>query len=515
MVAVRYAYDVFRRFPDDVHSYVAVMQSVGFPLGKRVEFPPVCVVASGVAVEYTEHGIARWLIVEDAENPSPTRDEHPLDDPLVVAMLDHRAGDTVTLRPSPMLRTAIITRLISKYEYRVRQCIAEIETRFPTQRFLFSMQVPEIQPGKPDIKPLLDFLKTQQESQQAFDEWYRNHPVSPLMYAVVKNGASAFDALSELLAVHALPYRTFHGAAEEIESAVSSLAKASCAIDVSAAAVLFALFQIEEGLITKILDACGKQCIIPEPVWLDILHAQNVMLDAHPQKLTLGRFIAALQKTWTVVPPNIAGSLDTGTARQVRELFGVAAAGAIECARNANCALWTDDAGLAVFTPGYGMSRVWSQAVFQAASEKGVLSEAEFALLTARLLQHRVEFTACSMHTLIAAAHRCNWNFDASPVRECLESLRDGRLNLESVVRVLFQFMKYIVQFRPSSVSETPQLVRALNEVAQLPNGRQIIGHLRENADNLFGLDVFGSQRFRQHCDAWLDGQAGQQIIIP
>jgi len=100
-------------------------------------------------------------------------------------------------------------------------------------------------------------------------------------------------------------------------------------------------------------------------------------------------------------------------------------------------------------------------------------------------------------------------------LREALRSLDDRRLDIEKVVGILIHFMKYVVQSRPSGGTDTPLLVRVLNQIGQLPNGTQIIKQLRDIADRLYGLDVFGAQRFREHCEAWLQSGNGSQIIIP
>ena len=71
MYALQYAYELYRRFPDELHAHLAVIHATGLPAGQPVAIPQPDAAKPGVAVHYKEDdsGHEHWCVIEDA----PTR----------------------------------------------------------------------------------------------------------------------------------------------------------------------------------------------------------------------------------------------------------------------------------------------------------------------------------------------------------------------------------------------------------------------------------------------------------
>ena len=263
MAAVRYAYELLRKFPNDLDAHMAVVASV---LGSKIEIPDPGSSKTGSAVMYKEDdsGQTAWVVIEDSPSPRPALCEQGPDTPIARALIGKSKGDACVLRDHPH-RTGVVMDIVDKYVYRFRECISGMESRFSGSAPIISMHVPTKADGTPDAEKMLEQIKEVSGDPGKAEQFYRDN-LMPLHMLGVRTGGSVFEVVQRLAGRDGMTVKCCVGARDEREAAFAAIQTASeIVLDASALGTLY------------LLRSCGV---------LDV----GEFLKAAPYKLAFRRF---------------------------------------------------------------------------------------------------------------------------------------------------------------------------------------------------------------------------------
>ncbi|MBM4070384.1 MAG: hypothetical protein FJ271_15725 [Planctomycetes bacterium] len=197
---VHYAYELVRRHYDDALARQAYVGTIGVGDDLSELFPKPATVAPGCAVKYKadDTGEEKWVIIEDADDPSFEREEISPNHVWAVEMAGQSVGGKFHLRRDPVQnRMATIQGIISKFVYRKLEIINNWEDRFPDQFFVRKYTFPTKEDGSPDISPILKVIDLKEQHQEEMHALYRDNPISATTFARF-SGAGLLKSLSQI-----------------------------------------------------------------------------------------------------------------------------------------------------------------------------------------------------------------------------------------------------------------------------------------------------------------------------
>lgn len=539
LLGVEYAYQLFRRFPDDLDSYLAIMRSLGFP-GENVELPEFDVVRAGAAVQYAEDDTREsfWIIVEESKSPKVSQDEYSTDNPLVAAMLGKKVGERFVLRSEPKPeRFATVLQIQNKYVFRLRYCVAGLERRFPEQKVLWSMHTPKTATGEPDIKPLLEQIERHSDRVKNVQQWYRDNPVSLHMFSE-QMGRSLHETMESLAATGAAPIRCCRGTSQEIANAHEHLSRSShLVLDQVAICTLMLLARFKLDIDT-ILKALPIRCQVPEAAMDELRrYAESLRIDR--ERMAIGmegskfvrqmiepeeanRFAAhidlvlnTIASNADLIPGTKALSINLELGEQLQRLFGSDGVTALAAANDAGRVLWTDDFTLGeVARSEFKAARVWTQAVCSWLGEKELIPAKFQDEVTVRLAQMHYAYTSLRISAVILAAEKTNWDPDQSPFREIMERFGDPSTTPSGQLALSGALIHELSRRRLLVGVDERIILRLVTQLHQLPNGASIVRQLRDDIEAIVGLDIATSHRFGLMLGAGLAANA-RKILLP
>ena len=530
--AVRYAYELYRRFPDDFDAHMAVFESFGVPLRAGPAIKKPTVVRPGCAVCFQREGTRtrEWWIIEDGPNPSLSRSERPSSDPAVQQMLGKGKGEKFNFRVDPFPIEAKIIEIEDKTVYRWRECFSGMESRFAHETPIWAINVKR---GKKyDFTRFLKELDRKAKADEERDEWYQQNPV-PLSFYAKQAGTSILEAMIHVAGSENLPIRCCMGSADEINAAMAALN--SCIrvlLDGSALSTLFITNT------SSVLEQLPVECIVAEHTLYDFKrmrlldhqegkglntigkHGNHYVQDKwSPDDLKafqerVRRFIFDVEKSCTILP---GGSLTRIPAEHREVLMDVCGRGIAEsmvASTEPNSVLWTDDRVVSDLAyESLKTRRVWTQAVVEWLASAQLVSGEVQDRLSVDLQVAGYFWTRLSPRAIVGAAKDCGWDIGNRRFAAAIGQFSRAEGDLEALTLAAAGVLRLTWQSGLPAVKPEVVTIRILSLFNTRPDGYKAIQRLIKDRLIWFGNDAFNAERFRQCALIW--HQTNRRIIVP
>ncbi len=522
--AMKYAYALFRRFPDDVESNRALIMTLLLPTEDISHVPESQEVRPGFAVQYVDKdtGEKKWYVVEDSENPDSSRNEFPPDHAIAQELLGKKVGDTFCIRRHPYQdRTGTIKEIISKYVYRFRNCLEHFEERFPHDGTLVRFSVPAKPEKLEDFAPILKSLDDRAEDIEQLESLYRQQPF-PLVCVAERLKANVIDTILNLTS-KGIDINCCFGAPQEREAALQTLRAANCLVlDSTALATLFLTDAYHY------LKEFGVTCVVSEGTLFefrqDIMRLEDngvggsmgkhgdkyYFSNPNPEAVRdrVGKMRFFLQDIESFCEKE-GGSAVFALPEKIRqegpEMLGQSVMESISLAMQPGRVFWTDDmhlAGLACME--LGVRRVWTQIVFGHMVEKGIISPEVETRLAINLLKLRYRFTALTPWSMCFGAKEAGYDSEHETLRLIVEHLVSKNIELRSQMNMCALLIKETWQKALSEDLARGVTAKLLRGLSAFDDGDGRILALRRHLDDLFGVDVITAAKVKQYFNVWI-----------
>jgi len=539
MSAVRYAYEVFRKYPNELDAHMAVVASI---LGLKIKMPDPGPARAGTAVMYKEadSGNTLWVVIEDLPSPRPALCEQGPETPIARALIGKNKGDTCVLREHPR-RTGTVLDVVDKCVYRFRQCISEMESRFSGSSPIIPIHIPQTFDGRPDVEKGLEQVKEVCGDTGKAEQLYRDKLMS-LHILGTRTGASVFEVVQRLAGRDDMILKCCIGAHNEREAAFAAMKTANeIVLDASALGTLH--FLTSRGVVDvgEFLKAGRCKYIVSEHTLLMLRQLRQFGFQTDEDQLLFDvsggqasvhsvpaeqvkranehvkQLIKTIESTTTVAPgTNLVtkGEEDKKLKEAAEWLLGKSGLDSTLLAMTPGRVLWTDDlATAAIVCPGLHVRRTWTQAVVFWLAERGCILREQEQKVTNALLRAGYVFTSLRPDHVMAAGDQAGWNVDSSELVPFISYFGSQFLDPPSRFNLARGVLKNLWQRTDLRFKTEAATFRILAALRTAPAGQRVIDALVQHADNIFGLDVMTAQAFRQAVQVWLQSNRG--IILP
>ena len=536
-IAIEFAYELVRKHWDlpEVHM---TMGSFMVPIGpKQVEVKMPEVVSEGTAVRYKEEGTEGgvWHIIENSQlgDLDAARREYSVDHAYSQRMLGLKKGDTFLLRGGSIQeRRATIMEILSKYDYRIGDCMEGFEDRFPENEALIKINAYR-EDGEIDLEPMKRIAEMGEKRGEELLHLYRKQPV-PIYFLAVKMGKDLHTTLQNIIGAPDLEVQCRLGNAVEVETAVQALEEVEEIVVDEMALTTLLFCEICEHL-AKI----PKKLVVSEGTLLKIENWEVLRVDPDNPGASLG--IVNGQLTFTtrtkeeveeahskirelikfirdkcMVESGVALSNIESSKRDVLvNIVGQTCAESMAMVSSGQRVFWTDDfASGVLLVSELGGRRVWTQIIFEHFAGQGLIDAAILHELTLKLVSFGYWFTSLNAETAIEAITKSDWDVNSSPLKEVLAHFGNGRVKVDANLLLLIgRFLKHIWIEDQIGLKASVVTVRVLNELAKRENALNLIKALWVMVKRLFGVDVITGQRVKSVFENWFKGGGGTIII--
>jgi len=536
--AAGYAYELVRKHWNSLDAHLTVA-SFTLPMGpKPLKLDRPTVAGPGTAVQYEEPrgGVKRWHIIEDSESvqPDASRNEYSVDHPYSQRMIGLRTGDTFLLRGGEIQeRRATILEIISKYDYRIGDCLTGMEDRFQDSSPVLMIEAYR-EDGQIDLDPMRRAADARHKRGEELLGLYRKYPL-PIYFLAATMDNDLSSTLVSLIAKEDVEIQCRLGHAAETEMALKALQDAEeIVIDEMALATLLTCGSSQD------LARIPKKLVVSEGTLLNIENWQVMRVDPENPggsfgmvdgKLSFvstskeevegiqGRIKELIRFIREVCPvesgvalSNLAGSKKS----EIVECVGQACAESMALAVTGQRVFWTDDfASSVLLTNKFKGRRVWTQCVFEYFSRQGFIDKATVHELTLKLVSFGYWFTSLNADAAVEAITKSDWDVNAPPLNEVLAHFGNARVTLDAnLMRMIGKLLKHCWTEDRLGLKASAITVRILNELAKRGNPLVLTGALWIWVQRVFGLDVLTLKTLEGIFSNWLKGRGGG-ILIP
>jgi len=381
--AAQYAYDLWRRFPNDMTAQHSLICTVIGPLAAPLAQPAEVGPDSAITIREVATGEIKTFIVE-AANPSAQLREFPPTHAVIAELLGKRQGDAIAIEGRP----ATISRIESKIAFRARQCLGDFDEVFPNNPLLRRFDVAEDLAKAPDVRIALggvwQVLNAQEQRRQALETIYGSGSL-PIPTFARALGKSVLETMCHLAGERNVPILVSAGTDEEWLGAIEALKKGTVVLDETAVSTLFLL---------ELHDRIGEfpfKCIVPDTTLQSIrnlLHERRktkpsgylasvggrpVFTDASPEQEAkwirrLEGLLRSLAAHCEVVGGQARLGLVASDRKRLVDSLGFGTTDAIATAKQRGVPLWTDDYPTSArICAKLKVSRIWTQPAIECA----------------------------------------------------------------------------------------------------------------------------------------------------
>jgi hypothetical protein len=534
--ALRFAYELYRRFPEEPHAHLAIMFATGLPDREPLPVSEPTVVGPGAAVKYrhNDSGEEFWVVCEDLPSPKPMLNEQPVSSPLVKALLGKHVGDTFKLRAGSSLeRESTITEIVSKYTYRIRDVIDGFEERFPEHRNVV-MKIHAGEDGKAGLEALLRSVDEHAKRVKQVEDIYRNNPVTVSLLANAL-GRSVFEVVWRIASSPELELRCTGGTGEEQAAARAAFKGAKeLVLDATALATLYLLSASSALPAEAFFAACPVKILVSEYTLADARAAlasisprgglsvgkegdhfvKHVTTEeeARRQHDALRSFLGLVRSKCEVVPAQQPSHEEAPGYAEMEEVLGSAGAESIRiAAADPGRVLWTDE----IFTAQFAFSRiggsrrVWTQSLLDALAREKRITSNVMQASTTLLFRAGYSFTSLSAQTLLYATSQSAWKASNEPLRSLLTQYGNPNVGPLSAARTATGYLAEVWRHREtqSKVKVARGItVRILSELKKHPRGLAMIAYVNENVQQALIATRQRAKQFRRTVKLALRG---------
>jgi len=436
LLAAQYAYDLWRRFPDEIAAQHTLIAAVLDPSPGKVQFVSPEVVEKTSAVHYREVGTQplHVAVIEAGEAPSPTRQEYGPTHPLAQALLGKRLNEEFTFQG----HRYVVMGIESKIVFRARECMEGFELTFPNNKVIQRFSIPPHAERETDPKKVFgevfQHLEEGHKRNVQLEEMYakKGMPIAFLAHAMAR---TVIETMAYLAANHNLGIRCSIGDESAWQKAGQLVRSVQAVVlDSTAIATMFML-----NLHRKLRDLPFR-CIVADAAIQEIREYRERLdhgpeqfgylgwQDGHPilhevspeQEAARARQLDDLLLTIRT-DCEIAGGgaiLDLPAAHRdgLVKALGESTADAIALAYQRKIPLWTDDhAAGAMAAREWGVQPVWTQSVLLAVTPRIDLQTVSDAI--GSLFLWRYNFTRLTVDAAFGLLRKASWEPDREPVK--------------------------------------------------------------------------------------------------
>lgn len=536
--AVNFAYELVRKnwHSLDVH---LTMANFILPMGsKHLELDLPTVVGQGTAVQYeeTRAGVKTWHIIEDSKSgvPEALRNEYSVDHPYSERMLGLKKGDTFLLRGGEIQeRRATILGVISKYHYRITDCLDGLEDRFQDSTPVLKINAFR-EDGQIDLDPMKRLADNRHRQGEELLKFYRKQPL-PVYFLASKMGRDLLTTLLHVISEEHTEVQCRLGHADEAERALQALEDVEeIVVDEMTLATLLTC-SVSEHLI-KI----PKKLVVSEGTLFNIQNWEVMrvdpgnpggsfgMIDGHLTLTSTSKegveevqskikeLIRFIQENCSVESGVALSDLESSNRSNLVEVVGQACTESMALACAGQRVFWTDDfASSALLAAEFGGRRVWTQCVFEHFSKQGFIDIAIVHQLTLKLVSFGYWFTSLNAESAIEAIAESEWDIERTPLKRVLGHFGDARVNLDANFMLMIgKLLKHCWTEDRLGMRASNVTVRLLNELAKRGNTPILVMSLWICLQRIFGPDVLTLQQIKKLLNNWLAGRGGG-IVVP
>lgn len=524
--AVKYAYELLRRFPDAEDSHLALIAAFGMGTTRDIKLDQPEAVQPGTAVYFKEDdtGEAGWRILEDLPEPSISRNELGPDHDLWQELLGKRVGEHFLLRKADFQnRTGTVTEIVAKYVQSWRDCMYGWETRFPGNPAVVRVVLPKELRSPLDFEPLLRAMDPHAERSAEVERVYRDKSLTLAAFAH-GIGTSVFDLVVDRVAWRQdLPLKCCLANTEEINQAVSCLTGAKGVVVDSTA--LATLFLIRRANVLRLLPV--KPMIAEHTLYE--LRASGLIEAPDRERSSLARngseavrlvlpieavrerrdrmreFLNYVESSCTVAPGACHEALDGAPSDLILQVLGRSGADSVGLAKQNGYALWSDDlavAGLAVAH--HGIRRTWTQAVFFRLVEDGKVAASELPVVAEALLGVNCEFTMLRPVDFVAISARNGWRCDGPILQRALARFSNANSDRTRVYSLAAAVLKQLWQSKVLDIHAEALTKSILDRIGSRESGVQLVSRILRDIDRLFPFDSANARSVERTVRLWL-----------
>ena len=507
--ALRYAYNLRRRFPMAAAAHRAFYWAVGAPADLD-RLPTFDSVQPGTAVEYVEvlNGEPGVWVLEDCAQPNLDRRELPLDHPTALALAGKSLGDEFVLRVSgSQIQNGKIGRIYSKYVYAYKEILDTWQDRFPDEFLVQKFEIPRSGSADSDLSPIFQMLDDRAAMTERLHDVYRSHPLSITSFAVMGH-VDAIDAVSHLTSSTDLEVRCCFGNANEHDASLLHAGIASqLALCPSAIATLWQTrtwellgrlqcrLVVATGVIEQVRRRASDGSFRGEGFLAklgdDYIYTKHDEEEAAERDASFRQFHEWLRAHSDIESGLALTKLPPEQRSHLRDLFGFEAAQTIAIAKDRSLTLWTDDLAVAeVSRHELEVSRTWTEVVLQHLRNVEDISPAEFAKQIAVFNGCRYRHTRLTPDAILEAAKLASWDHYQWPFPAVAQWCGSRVINMVGIAQVSAHALPKLYAEAPT-VDAARHLCKAMLEgVISLPEGKQILRAIKNNLHRLFDRDT-------------------------
>jgi hypothetical protein len=524
--AVDYAYDLYRRFPDEVAAHRALIVAFLAPTRGNIDIAKPERVSSGTAVWYLEVGgeERHCVVIEDSPAPSLTRKEYPPSHPLARAMLGRVIGEEFMLSESSLREPrGVILDILDKRVFRMNELLLNWRERFPDEPLVEAIPVKSNDP--PSIEDFSEMVKVMRritEHQETVEEFYVEGRL-PIATMAKFNGRSVFETMSYLAAKVDLVVRVCKGTAQEAEGALQSLNEAAVVVLEPSAAATLALLEetdllrllpfqllVTEGTLDELRNlirddyddrASGYMGYKDGRLWITDFSPEQ----ANRRRQRLAAVLAELEKYCDVIGGSDVAKVDAILRRKLGECLAIGSLEAVAAASARGAVLWTEDFLLVeMLKEAMPAARVWTQAVLRWANEKGQLARGRRSRGTAKMLRHRYSFTSSNEFVVLDTCEAALWRPEDPDLAAVLADFGNPAWDHESALGMTMQTLGLVWRQAPTVEHARAITAMLLTHLADREDHRKILRILVEEANSLLGLAVTRVAPFRDVVEVFV-----------
>lgn len=514
--AVDYAYDLYRRFSDQSPAHRALIVAVFAPGAAGLHIDKPHEVARGTAVCYREKDSneKRWLVVEDAEGPSLTRQEYDESHALVQALLGGTVGSEFPLSEGGIRDvTGVILEILDKRIFRANELAERWKERFPDEPGFEAVPLSLSEsPSLDDLAEITEAMKRLSEQGVRVENAYRDGRL-PIAVVAEINGKSVFESVEFLAGRRDLPVRCCEPDRDSRTKAIASLtASEGVVLEPSAVTTLWLLDPVIP------LARLPFSCVLTESALQELRSLARGDLPGHgatgylayeggrlrfqeidPEQRELRRqkirdFSDRLEAHCEVVGGSDLASVNATVREQLTRCVPGSSAEAAAAASCRGLVLWTDDHLLhELVKEDLPSHRIWSQAVFIWAREEGLLDTKHMSRITARLLRLGYFFSTSDPVTVLDTCEEALWRPEDPDLSAVLADFGSQSWDLDSAVSMTTGALTRIWKEAPSVEHAQAITASLLAHLSDRPDSRDIVRALLPMVPGLLGLAVLRS----------------------
>jgi transcription elongation GreA/GreB family factor len=527
--ALRYAYELVRRYPDDPEANASLIRVFYDPSSKPLSILESDEVGVGAAVRYAERDDReQWIIIEDSPNPRPELGEYPPNHPLAEALIGKRVGDTVTLsKTSARDRTAVIKEIRSKYVHRIFEVVTIWQLRFPDEPLIQVFPVMTTDPVTGAEVP--DFTDPKIVADRRYEriceaEATYKQQVIPLHLFAHSVGCDPFWAVYLAASKPDLVIRSNRGRDEEQSAAMEALRTCHTLVLDLTALAMTSLLRLEELLRTwrgklvisqstatelrttkeKLSSMTGTAAHFgkcDKGYYIQEISAKVAKAEAD----TFSAFVDCVLAVCEVRGCPAMAELDPEMTENLVNVFGQHGTESMLLARNPGHVLWTEDIAVSdIAASEFSVRRVWAQPLLLHATNIGLISADEYLSGVAKLLGIDYEATAFNPFVLVKAGSMAEWDAERWPLNKALKQLENPNAPDDQVI--ILAAVMVVNLFKDALLVETRQamLIRILERMSARARGLISVHVLLSLLPRVFGVNVLAADEANGIGQTWL-----------